>query len=148
LSSRLGTIAPGIVKREIDDALDPSARLQGSESARVDAALEQQFKSPFAKISLLRMAAAPEPRTGEGEALLKQVTETIRRIRGVQGVMSYLDRQAGTRSAGRTLELVAGSMVLDEAVTQEQFESCIRLHSVQPTELIRHGARRHIDAGE
>jgi RND superfamily putative drug exporter len=76
----------------VNDALDPAARLQGSESARVEAALEQQFKSPFATIALLRMAA-PEPRTAEGEALLKQVTETIRGIRGVQGVMSFLDRQ-------------------------------------------------------
>jgi len=77
----------------VNDALDPSARLQGSESARVDAALQQEFKSPFAKISLLRIAAGPAARTAEGEAVLKQVTETIRRIRGVQGVMSYLDRQ-------------------------------------------------------
>jgi putative drug exporter of the RND superfamily len=77
----------------VNDALDPSARLQGSESARVEAALRQEFKSPFAKIALLRIAAAPDARTAEGEALLKQVIETIRGIRGVQGVMSYLDRQ-------------------------------------------------------
>jgi putative drug exporter of the RND superfamily len=78
---------------KVNDALDPAARLQGSESARVEAALEQQFKSPFAKIALLRIAAAPSPRTAEGEALLKQVIETIRGIRGVQDVMSYLDRE-------------------------------------------------------
>jgi hypothetical protein len=76
----------------VNDALDPAARLQGSESARVEAALEQQFKSPFAKIALLWIAAAPEPRTAEGEALLKQVTETIGRTPGVRGVLSYLDR--------------------------------------------------------
>jgi RND superfamily putative drug exporter len=78
---------------KVNEALDPAARLQGSESARVEAALEQQFKSPFATIALLRMAGAPAPRTAEGEALLKQVTETIGRIRGVQGVMSYSDRK-------------------------------------------------------
>ena len=78
---------------KVNDALDPAARLQGSESARVEAALEQQFKSPFAKIALLRIAAAPSPRTAEGEALLKQVIETLRGIRGVQDVMSYLDRE-------------------------------------------------------
>jgi putative drug exporter of the RND superfamily len=77
---------------KVNDALDPGARLQGSESARVEAALQQRFKSPFAKIALLRIAAAPEPRTAEGEALLKQVTETIGRTPGVQGVLSYLDR--------------------------------------------------------
>jgi putative drug exporter of the RND superfamily len=78
---------------KVNDALDPAARLQGSESARVETALVQQFKSPFAKIALLRIAAAPSPRTAEGEALLKQVIETIRGIRGVQDVMSYLDRE-------------------------------------------------------
>lgn len=77
----------------VNDDLDPAARLHGSESARVEAALQQQFKSPFATIALLRIAAAPAPRTAEGEALLKRVTETIRGARGVQGVMSYLDRE-------------------------------------------------------
>jgi putative drug exporter of the RND superfamily len=78
---------------KVNAVLDPSARLPGSESASVEAALEQQFKSPFAKIALLRIAAAPTPPTAEGEALLKQVTETLQRTRGVQGVMSYLDRE-------------------------------------------------------
>lgn len=76
----------------MNDALDPAARLQGSESARVEAALEQQFKSPFSKIALLRIAATPDIRTAEGEAMLKQVTDAIARTPGVQGVLSYLDR--------------------------------------------------------
>ena len=42
---------------------------------------------------MLRIAAAPGPRTAEGEALLKEVTESIRSTGGVQGVMSYLDRE-------------------------------------------------------
>ena len=78
---------------KVNGALDPSARLQGSESARVEAALERQFKSPFAKIALLRIAAAPDPRTADGEALLKQVIGTIRGARGVQATISYLDRE-------------------------------------------------------
>lgn len=76
----------------VNDELDPSARLENSESARVEAALQQRFKSPFSKIALLRIGAAPPPRTAEGEALLKQVTDAIRGTSGVQGVMSYLDR--------------------------------------------------------
>jgi RND superfamily putative drug exporter len=59
----------------------------------VQAALQQEFHSPFATIALLRIAAAPGPRTAEGEALLKEVTESIRSTGGVQGVMSYLDRE-------------------------------------------------------
>lgn len=69
LSNRLIVIAWTLVAlaafpfaARVNDALDPSVRLAGSESARVEAALEQQFKSPFAKIALLRMAAAPAPR--------------------------------------------------------------------------------------
>ena len=78
---------------KVNDVLDPSTRLRGSESARVQAALQQEFHSPFATIALLRIAAAPGPRTAEGEALLKEVTESIGGTGGVQGVMSFLDRE-------------------------------------------------------
>ena len=77
----------------VNDELDAAARLEHSESASVEAALAQRFESPFAKIALLRVAAAPAPRADEGQALLKQVADTIRRTSGVQGVMSYLDRE-------------------------------------------------------
>ena len=77
----------------VNDQLDAGVRLKGSESWRVEAALQQQFESPFAKIALLRISSAPDPRTADGEALLKDVTDTIRRTAGVRGVMSYLDRQ-------------------------------------------------------
>jgi len=77
----------------VNAELDPSAHLQGSESSRVEAALQQQFHSPFTKIALLRIAGSPAPRSAAGEALLKQVTGAIERTPGVQGVMSYLDRR-------------------------------------------------------
>ena len=77
----------------VNDQLDAGVRLKGSESSRVEAALQQQFETPFAKIALLRISSAPDPRTADGEALLKDVTDTIRRTAGVRGVMSYLDRQ-------------------------------------------------------
>ena len=47
----------------------------------------------FAKIALLRISSAPDPREPDGAALLKQVTERIRSTPGVRGVMSYLDRE-------------------------------------------------------
>ena len=77
----------------LDNQLDATAHLTGSESARVEEALQQRFKSPFTKIALLRVAAAPSARTAEGGQFLKQVTEAIRVTPGVQGVMSYLDRE-------------------------------------------------------
>ena len=88
----LGALAAFPFAAKVNEALDPSTRLRGSESARVEAALKRDFNSPFATIALLRMAGAPPPRTAEGDTLLKEVTETIRSARGVQGVMSYLDR--------------------------------------------------------
>jgi putative drug exporter of the RND superfamily len=72
--------------------LDPSARLGGSESARVEESLQRRFKSPFTKLALLRIAAAPAVQTSEGREVLERITDTIRSTPGVQGVMSYLDR--------------------------------------------------------
>jgi RND superfamily putative drug exporter len=73
--------------------LDPSARLGGSESARVEDSLQRRFKSPFTKIALLRIAAAPAPETAEGREMLERITHSIQSTPGVQGVMSYLDRE-------------------------------------------------------
>ncbi len=77
----------------VNDELDAGVRLTGSEFSRVEAALQQQFESPFAKIALLRISSAPDPREPDGAALLKQITERIRTTAGVRGVMSYLDRE-------------------------------------------------------
>jgi putative drug exporter of the RND superfamily len=76
----------------VNQELDAGVRLKGSESLRVEATLQQQFESPIAKIALLRIAAAPDPRTAEGKALLRQVSDQIRSTAGVRGVLSYLDR--------------------------------------------------------
>jgi hypothetical protein len=47
----------------VNETLNATTRLEGSESSRVQAALRDQFKSPFTKIALLRIAQAPDPRT-------------------------------------------------------------------------------------
>ncbi|HEY0746338.1 MAG TPA: MMPL family transporter [Steroidobacteraceae bacterium] len=77
---------------KVNQSLDTSARLKGSESAAVEAALQQRFKSPFTKIALLRVACGPDPRTLEGREMLQRVSDAIKATSGVQGVMSYLDR--------------------------------------------------------
>lgn len=77
---------------KVNQDLDTSARLNGSESAAVEAALQQRFKSPFTKVALLRVASGPDPRTDEGRETLKRVSDAIKATLGVQGVMSYLDR--------------------------------------------------------
>jgi len=77
----------------VNEELDAGVRLKGSESSHVEATLQQQFESPIAKIALLRIAAAPDPRTADGEALLRQVSDQIQSTPGVRGVLSYLDRE-------------------------------------------------------
>jgi putative drug exporter of the RND superfamily len=76
----------------VNQELDAGVRLEGSESSRVEETLRQQFESPIAKIALLRVAPAPDPRTAPGEALLRQISDRIRGVPGVRGVLSYLDR--------------------------------------------------------
>jgi RND superfamily putative drug exporter len=76
----------------VNEELDAGVRLRGSESLRVEETLQQQFESPIAKIALLRIAAAPNPRTVDGAALLRQVSDRIQSTPGVRGVLSYLDR--------------------------------------------------------
>ena len=77
----------------VNETLNATTRLEGSESSRVQAALRDQFKSPFTKIALLRIAQAPDPRTPDGQAVLTQILAAVRATPGVQGLMSYLDRQ-------------------------------------------------------
>jgi RND superfamily putative drug exporter len=77
----------------VNSTLDASTRLEGSESARVVAALRQKFRSPFSKIALLRVAGTADPGSTAGQAVLATVDDAIRRTAGVQGVMSYGDRQ-------------------------------------------------------
>jgi RND superfamily putative drug exporter len=76
----------------VNATLDASTRLPGSEYARVVAALQENFRSPFTKIALLRVAGTPDPATTEGQTVLARISDAIRRTPQVQGVMSYLDR--------------------------------------------------------
>ena len=107
----------------VNDQLDAWRPAGDSESSRVEAALQQQFESPFAKIALLRISSAPDPRTADGEALLKDVTDTIRRTAGVRGVMSYLgppgfDVPRGGRSPILLVGLNAPKGTEDAVMTQ------------------------------
>ena len=76
----------------VNGQLDASARLEGSESARVESVLQHQFKSSFTKIGLLRIAGIPAPGDEAGRDTLQRIVSAIRSTPGVAGVMSYLDR--------------------------------------------------------
>jgi RND superfamily putative drug exporter len=78
---------------QVNDHLDASVRLIGSESAQVEAALRDRFKSPFTTVALLRVTGAPAAPTTDGRMLLGRLVAALRDTPGVQGVMSYLDRK-------------------------------------------------------
>jgi putative drug exporter of the RND superfamily len=76
----------------VNDKLDASARLEGSESTRAETLLQNRFKSAFAKIVLLRVAGIEQPAALNGRDALQRIVDAIRATPGVAGVMSYLDR--------------------------------------------------------
>lgn len=78
---------------KVDEKLDATARLEGSESYGVTQALRDRFASPFAESALLRIAATPSPATPSGRDMLEQVAAALRATAGVAGVLSYLDRE-------------------------------------------------------
>jgi RND superfamily putative drug exporter len=79
-----------------DETLDSTARLEGSDSARIVRILRERFKSPFAEQALLRMADMPSPLTRDGRDLLDQVTQSLEATPGVAGVVSYLESEDAT----------------------------------------------------
>jgi RND superfamily putative drug exporter len=77
----------------VNDDLQASTHLSGSESSKVEAALATRFKSPFTKVALLRIAGAPAADTEAGRAILQSVTESLHAAPEVDGLASYLDRE-------------------------------------------------------
>jgi RND superfamily putative drug exporter len=116
----------------VNDELDPAARLEDSESARVEAALRQRFQSPFEKIALLRMASTPSPRTDEGHAVLERVAGAIEGTAGVQGVLSYLDR-ADSLFIGRD----GSSIVIVGLSAPKGSEEALMLKLAETTDALR-----------
>lgn len=78
---------------QVNQKLDATARLDGSESASVTSTLQDGFRSPYANAVLLRIAGAPSPVTPEGRAMLERVIRVIGQTRGVAGTLSYLQRE-------------------------------------------------------
>jgi RND superfamily putative drug exporter len=85
----LAGLAPAAAR--VEQVLDVSARVDGSESAAVDLLLRERFDSPFARTVILVVSGASAPSTPRGEAVLRSVVEETRRVPGVTGVVSWLD---------------------------------------------------------
>jgi RND superfamily putative drug exporter len=76
----------------LPERLEVSARVLGSESASVEAALASRFESPFARPVVLVLTGVPGPDRPEGLAALREVTSAIQALSGVTRTFSYLDR--------------------------------------------------------
>ncbi len=76
----------------LQDRLDVSARILGSESASVEDDLARRFESPFARPVVLVMSGVPGPDRPEGNAALREVVAGLASLPGVTRTFSYLDR--------------------------------------------------------
>lgn len=93
----------------VEHRLDVSARVAGSESARVEEMLRDRFVSPFARHAVLVVRGAPSPLTPAGDSLLSAILEDVVAIPGVTGTVSYLDAQDTifvSSSGGETFVIV------------------------------------------
>ncbi len=77
--------------RSIESVLSVAARIDGSESARVDNQLAQRFRSPFAHSVVLVATGLPSPTSATGERALGALVSALKSAPGVTGVISYLD---------------------------------------------------------
>lgn len=103
----LAALAPAAAR--IERVLDVSARVEGSESAAVDATLRARFTTPFARYAVLVATGLPGVTTPAGEAMLRSIVATVREVPGVTGTISYLDAQDpafAPRPGERTFVLV------------------------------------------
>src|SRR5689334_22682604 len=85
----LALLAPSAAR--VDQTLDVSAQVEGSESALVDSLLRTRFDSPFARYLVLVISGAPAPSTPQGGAVLRTTTRAVTSVPGVAGVVSWLD---------------------------------------------------------
>ncbi|HSD65744.1 MAG TPA: MMPL family transporter, partial [Vicinamibacteria bacterium] len=82
-------VVPAATK--LDGRLAVAARVDGSESAQVEADLRERFASPYADHLVLVVTGLPEPERG-GDGLLREITEEASRVPGVIRTFSRLDR--------------------------------------------------------
>lgn len=77
---------------DVEDRLEVSARILGSESAEVDRLLVERFESPFSRSALLVLAGVPTPDRPEGRAVLDRVVRGLAGRPEVTGTFSYRDQ--------------------------------------------------------
>jgi len=78
--------------RHVEETLDVSARILGSESACVERTLAERFESPFAQSAILVARGLPSPDTPGGEEALRTLVDALKKRPEVKGVFSHLDQ--------------------------------------------------------
>ncbi|HEX9189082.1 MAG TPA: MMPL family transporter [Vicinamibacteria bacterium] len=84
-------LAPGV-----EDRLEVSARILGSESAETERLLAEGFESPFARSAVLVLSGLPAPDRPEGRAALERVVAGLAARPEVTATFSHLDRADGS----------------------------------------------------
>src|SRR5438034_2818527 len=75
----------------VERVLETAARVDGSESARVEAELASRFRAPFAQYALLVVRGGGSPVTPAGRELVDSVVGAVVAVPGVAGVRGYRD---------------------------------------------------------
>ena len=106
-------LAPGV-----EDRLEMSARILGSESVGVDRLIAERFESPFARSAILVVAGVPAPDGLAGRTVLDRVTRALAERPEVRGVFSYRDQQDAyfLGSGGQGTFVVVGLTAADGRV--------------------------------
>jgi RND superfamily putative drug exporter len=75
----------------VDQRLDVSASVAGSESARVQALIASRFPAAFPSYAVVVVTDAAPPTSREGREMLTSLRERLSKLRFVSGTLSYLD---------------------------------------------------------
>jgi hypothetical protein len=84
----------------VEDRLEVSARILGSESAETERILTEGFESPFARSAVLVLSGVPAPDRPEGRAVLDRVVRSLTTRPEVTATFSHLAAGRPCRRGG------------------------------------------------
>src|SRR5262249_61539203 len=77
--------------RDVEQRLEVSARILGSESGAAQEILTTRFSSPFARSAILVVTGVPSPDVPEGREALSEIVAALASAPEVARTFSYLD---------------------------------------------------------
>ena len=76
---------------KVERRLETTAHIKGGESEKVNMELAQRFQSPYAHRLVLVISGIPDPDSAKSADALSFLTDSLRSVPGVSGVVSSLD---------------------------------------------------------